>query len=326
MEEVVSVIVPVYNIEKYLPRCLECISGQSYQNLEIILVDDGSTDGSGKICDDFAAQDIRAKVIHQQNMGLWAARNTGQEASTGEYLVFPDGDDYFHRDYIKLLYEAINLGPQYDLAIVRAKQTWKTNEDVSSRVDPCFIVNSCEELISGLIESKPIDRYYVYMWNKLYRRRLIQGMRSREFVRSQDFDFNLRVFLKLDNAILIDNDLYYWLQHPGSLIKHPNSLMWMLACRSRILYQNFMNIPKDKAQFGHYLLSRLYKIMISWKTRSLADRNRQVVFQECRSYEQDVRKSYLSSKEIRPFEKLACLILFHSPRLTLFLMKVSKNF
>ena len=325
-QEVISVIVPVYNIEKYLPRCLECISGQSYHNLEIILVDDGSTDESGRICDDFVAQDVRAKVIHQQNMGLWAARNTGQEAATGDYLFFPDGDDYFHRDIIKLLYGAINKDTRYDLAIVRGKMTWKPDEEVSSNVDPCFFVNSCEDLISGLLGNSPVDSYYVYVWNKLYRRRLIQGMRSREFVRSQDFDFNLRVFMKVDKAILIDNELYYWFQHPGSLIKHPNSLIWMLACRSRILYQNYTVLPKNKAHYGHYLLSRLYKMMISWKARSVSDPNRQDVFQECRGYEHDIRKAYLSCKGISLFEKLACLLLFHYPGFTRFLMKVSKNY
>lgn len=84
--ELVSVIVPVYNIRDYLPRCLEAIASQTYRKLEIILVDDGSTDGSGRICEEYAARDSRAKVIHQENQGLLAARNTGQGAATGAYL------------------------------------------------------------------------------------------------------------------------------------------------------------------------------------------------------------------------------------------------
>ena len=107
-EELISVIVPVYNVEKYLPRCLDSLANQSYRNLEIILVDDGSTDSSGRICDDYAARDSRAKVIHKSNQGAWSARNTGQTASSGEYMLFPDADDYFHPDYIALLYRAIN--------------------------------------------------------------------------------------------------------------------------------------------------------------------------------------------------------------------------
>ena len=107
-KELISVIVPVYNAEAYLPRCLDCLANQSYNNLEIILVDDGSTDSSGRICDEYVARDSRAKVIHKTNQGAWAARNTGQAASKGEYMLFPDADDYFHPDYIALLYRAIN--------------------------------------------------------------------------------------------------------------------------------------------------------------------------------------------------------------------------
>ena len=99
----ISVIVPVYNVEKYLPRCLQAISEQSYRDLEILLVDDGSTDSSGKLCDAFAASDSRAKVIHQQNTGLWAARNAGQDAAHGDFLFFPDADDYFHQDTLQIL-------------------------------------------------------------------------------------------------------------------------------------------------------------------------------------------------------------------------------
>ena len=103
MEELISVIVPVYNIEGYLPRCLETIAAQSYQNLEIILVDDGSTDSSGQICDSFAEKDCRTIVIHQQNQGLWAARNTGQKIAKGDYLMFADGDDYMHLETLKIM-------------------------------------------------------------------------------------------------------------------------------------------------------------------------------------------------------------------------------
>ena len=132
-EELVSVIVPVYNIEDYLPRCLSCIEKQSYRNLEIILVDDGSTDGSGRICDEFAAKDSRVRVIHQPNTGCWAARNAGQDAATGEYLWFPDGDDYFHKDIIRVTVEVINrtnaAGDKYDVALFGYEQTSRFDSD-----------------------------------------------------------------------------------------------------------------------------------------------------------------------------------------------------
>lgn len=135
LTETVSVIIPVFNADNHLSRCLQAIESQSFTNLEIILVDDGSTNGSGRICDDFALKDRSAKVVHQQNKGPWAVRNAGVDASTGSYLFFPDADDYFHRDIILLMYDAINQGKTYDLAIVRNKQTWQTEEDVSSVIE-----------------------------------------------------------------------------------------------------------------------------------------------------------------------------------------------
>lgn len=100
----ISVIVPVYNVEPYLQECLDSIISQSYTDLQIIIIDDGSTDGSGAICDAYAAKDMRIQVVHQENRGLSAARNRGIELATGEYLTFVDSDDYLLTDYIETLY------------------------------------------------------------------------------------------------------------------------------------------------------------------------------------------------------------------------------
>ena len=89
----ISVIVPIYNVEAYLPQCLDSIVSQTYKDLEIILVDDGSTDGSGRICDEFADKDVRIRVIHQNNSGLPGARNSGLKVAKGDYIIMPDGDD-----------------------------------------------------------------------------------------------------------------------------------------------------------------------------------------------------------------------------------------
>ena len=320
----ISVIVPVFNIEKYLPACLESISAQSYQNLEIILVDDGSTDSSGRICDEYATNDPRAKVIHQANCGLWAARNAGQDAASGDYLFFPDGDDYFHRDLLLLLYEAINQDSQYDLAIAREKTVWDTAGDVTITITPNVIVKNKTELIQGLL-AQGNDRFYVYMWNKLYRRSLIQAIRSQDYSRSQDFDFNLRVFLRTKKAILVDNDLYFWLQHPDSLTKAKNSVIMMHCCRTRILFRNYMALYENDISFRHLFLSRLYRTIALWKGRTIVERDYNSVKMECLEYETKTRKAYLHETGISILERAGCLLLVHSPRLTRFLMKITHN-
>lgn len=114
--DTVSVIVPVYNVKRYLPRCIESILRQSYKQLEILLVDDGSTDGSGAICDRYAAKDERIRVVHKRNEGVSSARNTGLELSTGQYVMFVDSDDWLALRAIETLYQRITEG-HADLAV-----------------------------------------------------------------------------------------------------------------------------------------------------------------------------------------------------------------
>ena len=106
--EKLSVIIPIYNVEKYLDRCIKSICNQTYENLEIILVDDGSTDGSPEMCDQYVEKDKRIKVIHKQNGGLSDARNVGLEYATGQYIFFCDSDDYVERDLISECMESIS--------------------------------------------------------------------------------------------------------------------------------------------------------------------------------------------------------------------------
>ena len=152
-EDLISVIVPVYNIESYLPRCLWCLSAQTYKNIQIILVDDASTDESGRILDTFADKDNRSIVIHHnQNYGLSAARNTGLKAADGTYVWFPDGDDYFHRDFLQLLYNAINKEGGYDVAVAGWKETVNVDEDTESVINSDYSVLSQESYFSFVFE------------------------------------------------------------------------------------------------------------------------------------------------------------------------------
>ena len=105
----VSIIVPVYNVEKYIEKCLNSLISQSYRNIEIILIDDGSKDNSGKICDKYKKKDPRIKVIHKENAGVSEARNSGIQKATGKYLCFVDADDFVMNDYIKYLHKLIAI-------------------------------------------------------------------------------------------------------------------------------------------------------------------------------------------------------------------------
>lgn len=262
MEELVSVIVPVYNIEEYLPRCLECINAQTYANLEIILVDDGSTDGTGRLCDEYAASDSRARVIHHpENRGLWAARNTGQDAATGEYLWFPDGDDYFHKDIIKVMHEAINLtnasGDKYDLAFVGFKRTKRFDEDVLSEINPPYVEKSLEEVLEVFV--RPTENFTGRnVWNKLCRKELIEDLRTGNYNYSQDCDFSLKMYLKSPRIVCVGQPLYFFVDRPSSARFSSDFVLISNYCVVKILYGVLLSQKEIPNSCRRYILEDLY--------------------------------------------------------------------
>lgn len=309
-QELISVIVPVYNIERFLPRCLECISLQTYNNLEIILVDDGSNDGSGRILDSYAEKEKRARVIHhERNLGLWAARNTGQDAASGAYLWFPDGDDFFHRDFVRILYEAIKSGPGYDVALSGWKATPNRDEDILAILEPHYIHFTRESYLS-FIDAKSPD-----MWNKLYKRSSLGTIHTRPYLRAQGRDFNIRTAFVIHNAIGVQECLYYWYQHSDSLSKSTDANELYLSCMCNMYYDMFLNLPQNLNRFKGFLLSHLFYKMIQWKLLVDGQSNQDEVFSLCREYEQRTRWSYLFNRDINTVEKIICQVLVHNPRL-----------
>lgn len=317
-QELISVIVSIYNIEDYLPRCLETVAAQSFQNLEIILVDDGSTDGSADICDEFVKNDSRAIVIHQANAGLWSARNAGQKVAKGNYLMYVDGDDYIHVDAIRVMYDAINSDDGYDLAMVDRLFTDHLNENITAQGNNRQTVLSQADLITNLFNYK--DSLFVYQWNKLYRRRLVEDIWSNPYMRSQDFDFNFRAFLKVNRAIWIHRSLYFYVQRGTSLVKAPKAWSIFYDCRTRIFYENFINLSPDKQQYAHFLLRELYRKMPELKFMNEKSSNRENVLQMCRDYERVTLRSFLTNPQINLMEKIMRPLQLHSLLFTKFVL------
>ena len=315
----VSIIVPVYNIENYLSRCLESIAVQTYQNLEIILVDDGSTDNSSILCDKFVEKDSRTKVIHQENSGLWAARNTGQKAANGEFIMFIDGDDYLHKDMVRIMCDALQ-DSQYEMALASYKKTKRLDEDVTSERAYNSVEISQKELLVDLLSG---GAFGGAVWNKMYRKSLIKDIYAKNYPRGQDVDFNLRVFMKVNCAVWIQSELYYWVQRPGSLTKTPDYLSLALSCRVNSMYNNYINLPESCMQYSGMILKWLYKKMVflkhgRWRCEQYINL--------CNQYEKDTFWDYWKNWDIPFYEKVGVTILLHSHHLTHWLMKVTKNY
>ena len=164
----VSIIVPCYKVELYLPTCIESVQSQSYSDWELVLVDDGSPDRCGEICDKYAKTDERIKVIHKSNGGLSDARNAGLKVMTGDFVAFLDSDDFWHRDYLKLMME---LQQQYDADIVQCKWT-RGNQTVFPDVSITYSA-ICKSGSEAMAESL----FDVMMWGKIYRRNMLDDIK-----------------------------------------------------------------------------------------------------------------------------------------------------
>lgn len=190
-DELISIIVPVYNVEKYVKKCIESIIEQTYKNLEIILIDDGSTDESGKICDEFNNKDKRIKVIHKQNGGLSDARNVGIDNANGEYVSFIDSDDYVNDDYIELLFDTVK---QYDADMSIASHRVIYEKNIIDRSTGENFCTEPKEILEMLLYDNGID---TSAWGKLYKKSLFNEIR---FPKGRLFEDSATTYKLIDKS------------------------------------------------------------------------------------------------------------------------------
>ena len=212
----ISIIVPIYNVEKYLEKCIESILHQTYEKFELILVDDGSPDSCGKICDDYSKNDRRIKVIHKKNGGLSDARNAGIEIAKGEYIGFIDSDDYISPDMYKELLDGC-LKNQADIAMCGRYIVSEGYEVLKEE----FIIDGLEKYSSKTAIGKLLlwDSCDSAAWDKLYKKSLFEGIQYPIGVMSEDYDVTSRLFAKANRIIHVGKALYYYVQRNGSITK-----------------------------------------------------------------------------------------------------------
>ena len=220
----VSIIVPIYKVEAFLGKCLDSIVAQSYTNLEIILVDDGSPDGSGAICDTYAAKDSRFVVIHKANEGVSKARFDGCRKATGEYVAFIDADDYIAPNYMEtLMAEAVegdfDLVACHFVTLKEGKEI-EDHRPVVGRYDKEGIRKVLQT--NFLFDRKTkMSGMNVYLWSKIYRRNFILEALPYGFglTFGEDMAINFEVMRHINSMSIIDQCLYYYVQHPGQITR-----------------------------------------------------------------------------------------------------------
>lgn len=260
----ISVIVPVYNVEEYLKKCLDSLVNQTYEELEVIVVDDGSTDNSGAICDEYADKYENVMVIHTENHGLSAARNVGIENSNGEYIAFVDSDDWVDTNTFEVAIKML-LDNNADVSIFSLLPEYDT--ETEQTIDN-YDVNICnqKELFNLVLDS---DFVCGYAWNKLYKRELMGDQRFDETLLScEDLDFCSKYAVKCNSAVYTKAKFYHYRQRNDSMTGEYKYNVRKLSVLTA--YENIMPIFDEYDTEDYFILERNYlKIALNIKGRMI---------------------------------------------------------
>lgn len=209
--DLISVIVPVYNVEEYLKKCIDSIINQTYLKLEIILVDDGSTDNSGIICDSYEEKDKRIIVIHKENGGLSDARNKGLDVARGKYITFVDSDDYIEKNYVEFLY---NLIIEKDVSIVAGSNCREYPEKTINAGTGVNIFLTAKEALEKMLYEDDFD---TSAWGKLYKKDLFDDVRFPKGRIYEDMATTYKVIDKVSKVYLSSYPIYHYIVRSTSL-------------------------------------------------------------------------------------------------------------
>lgn len=223
--DIITIIIPIYKVEKYLKKCVQSVINQTYSNLEIILVDDGSPDNCGKICDDYAKEDKRIKVIHKLNGGLSDARNKGLDIATGKYVYFLDSDDSISKDAIKYLYHIIKEN-NADIAIGKMKEVFK--ENYSFNQEEILLKENLKDTIKLYTKEQALEEmlynteFTNMACNKLYKKRLFSKIRYPVGMLYEDLGTTYKLISCSEKVVLGSKITYYYLANRKESIMNKN--------------------------------------------------------------------------------------------------------
>ena len=318
----ISIIVPVYNSEKYLQDAINSVLSQSYTDWELILIDDGSTDSSGKICDDAALVSQKIKVIHKPNGGPSSARNAGLEIMKGDFLIFLDGDDLLPANTLETF---VNIGKKHDKSVVSGKIIkFSTPSSVKISSEISFEVReiTSHEAIERILYQDKLDNS---MSGKMFPAHLWRDMRFREGSFYEDLDIFYRIFLKTDRIISADFVAYLYRQHPESYV-HTFSLKRkdILSVTGRLVDYVEQEIPlllpaarsrQISANFNMLMLTASNYAGLDEKTKLEADK----IIDECWRKIKELRFQTLINGKVRLKNKFGIMMSYlgGKPLLTL---------
>lgn len=310
-QELISVIIPIYNVEKYLEQCLNSVLSQTYSLLEIILVDDGTLDQSGVICDSFAERDTRIRVIHKKNGGLSDARNAGIDVATGEWIVFVDADDFIHPQMIELLYRSV-LKSNSQLAWCKIKEVPE---------DGCIADLQCspehywapEKIDICVYEKQEAERQFytvagmqecMVTWNKIYQRQLFKAtdglIRFPKGKIYEDGYTTYRLIYQAKTIAVISSALYYYRQRSGSIMNRNSHRTYEAALESGMERMDFYQNKKEKELYRLELNLTIYSVIRFYEhNESKQDKQKLKMWYRLLYYDYFVKEKWPLAKRIR---------------------------
>lgn len=246
MQPLISVIVPIYKVENYLSRCIESIVNQTYKNLEIILVDDGSPDGCHIMCDNYAKKDNRIKVVHKQNGGLSDARNAGMAVASGDYVSFIDSDDYISLDFLKILYDTMR-STNSDIVDCEVVKFYEDGHFEEYEDDAGFISYGTQEALSALIAE---NTFRQHVWNKLYKADLVLDIPYEVGKLNEDEFWTYQIFGRAKKITKINKIMYYYFQREDSIMGNSYNIRRLDALEGKMNRQEYIekNFPELSTQ------------------------------------------------------------------------------
>lgn len=312
----ISVIVPIYKVEQYLEKCIESIRNQTYENLEIILVDDGSPDNCGALCDKFAESDNRIKVIHKENGGLSSARNAGIDIATGEYIAFVDSDDWLEFDFFEVL-EKLLMENNADFSVCGLIDDYTEISKLIRNGNSLSSIASQKEIFWQII-SNPL--FYGYACNKLFKKEMLGTLRFDESLMScEDIDFCVRIAAVCRKASYTPEKLYHYRHHAlsmtGEFTYSPRKLSVLKA------YENIMPYYEKYCPEMLSIIKKNYlKIAINIKGRILLNKVKDnKVSDMLNSIIEKYYKTVLTDKSINALTKLNIILSKNFPSTLLFI-------
>lgn len=320
-KELVSVIIPIYNVEEYLPDCIQSVLKQSYRNLEIILIDDGSTDKSGLICDEFAQQDNRVIVIHQENCGISQVRNRGVKEARGNYLFWVDSDDYVAENIIEKLY--YNLVQQdVDMSICNYTQgSEREHQFENDKETEKFEVFDSKKGLELIYKNPHYSFIMAASWAKLIKKSLYEGLEYPDGKIFEDIYMSHKLISKCKKIAYTNKTMYYYYQWPESILGkklYIEKLDYLGAFEERIHFFQKLGLSElgEKARI-QYLHALMWEYS---RAKDILHDTRMV-----KHVKKEYRKFYTfgtENKNVRHETKVYMLCFYISPFLLDFMNKI----